>query len=254
MSLKAGILALSMITAMSSPMSLGSGDDTSVTDWNTVTIQQRSVGHESGCTVCSLQLIIQNSRTIDDYLQCEGLQDSDSGTYAFFDATTQGKDGFANGDSWNTETFLDYTNEYCDGTFSWADLSDVAKQVNNYTVGMWDKDFKSMSYEDQLRAMKYLWENGYYVAVGVEYKGVGQESNGVEGYYASHVTMLAGVDDETIWLNDPATGTIRDYKECSAKGGDYNIVYVLVFDNSETTPYYTDLSGKTNVIGFFIGE
>lgn len=251
---KSSAIALSLCVALSSPTSLGTSDDTSVTDWNTVTIQQGSVGHTSGCTVCSLQLVVQNSKTIDEELQLEGKQTSSDGLYGYFDATTQGKYGFGNGDSWCVDNFINYTDQYCNGSFSWADLEDVAETKGHYTVGMWDKDFRDMTYTEQLKAMQYLWENGYYVVLGCEYTGVGQESNGVSGYMAAHAVMLAGVDDTTIWLNDPATGTIRDYSECSAKGGDYNIVYALVLDNSETMPYYKELDGKLNVIGFFIGE
>lgn len=242
---------LPLCIMLASPVSLTNEDDENVTDWNDITIDQMSVGHERGCTICSLQIIVQSSRTLDEDLQLEeGYTLSE---YLHFDSISQSY-GLGFGDAWSPDGLIAFSDKYCNGTFSWADLGSAGKMKGNYCVGLWCKDFKDMSYSEQLEAMRYLWENGYYVAVGVEYKGVDQKSNGVSGYEGAHATVLAGVDDTTIWLNDPATGTIRDYSKCSAKGGDYNIMYCLVYKNSETAPYLmTDsLDDKLNVIGFYV--
>ena len=52
------LIILSFLT----PLSIKA--DGSSTDWCQVTINQTGVGHGSGCTTVSLQLILQNSQTL----------------------------------------------------------------------------------------------------------------------------------------------------------------------------------------------
>lgn len=217
--------------------------DSSCASWNNVTINQTSVGHSKGCTVCTMQLILQNSQTLKSEYQLSGSQTSSGGSYAAwesaFRSTGISSKGSGSYDSWVPSAFVSGANSLTDAT--WSTPSAVMYHGTDYNgmnaiVGFSAFDFKDMSYEQQVAAMKGLWNMGYFVAFCVEYKGVGQESNGPSGYKAAHATMLAGVDDTDIYFNDPAIGKVCLYKDRSAKGGAYNLVYVLLYANDKTSP------------------
>lgn len=210
--------------------------------WCKVTINQTGVGHGSGCTVVSMQLLLQNSKQLKKH-QLSGAQTSATKDYKAFDKDCEGA-GFQNGDQWVTGKFASGASNLCKSKWSSsASLKDSKKNATTKdyhgataVVGFGNKDFKDMTHAEQATAMKAFWNSGYYCIFCVEYKGVGQKSNGVDGYKAAHATMLAGVKGSEIYLNDPAVGKVCKYSERSAKGGAYNLMYILPFKNEGSSP------------------
>ena len=236
------LIILSFLT----PLSIKA--DGSSTDWCQVTINQTGVGHGSGCTTVSLQLILQNSQTLPSDLQLSGNITSATTEYKNFDKKTE---GFHSGDAWIIGNFANSCTSLSNATWSSASSVDgqtlTTKDYNSTKaiVGFGGKDFRDMSYEEQVTSMKAFYNSGYFVVFCVEYKGVNQQSNGASGYKAAHACVLAGVDNGDIYLNDPATGTVCAYKDRSAKGGAYNLVYVELFKNDKTSPL--SLSGSSPI-------
>lgn len=223
--------------------------DSSVADWCTVRINQKGVGRGSGCTVVSLELICQNSGVIKDEYKLSGAVTDATDAYTKFDNACT----FHSGDGWIIGSFASGASEVTNAT--WTNETAVAGDTPatkdyNYVsaiTGVGDKNFKDMSYEEQVSAMKAFWNAGYFVVFCVEYKGVGQESNGPDGFKAAHATMLAGVDDSDIYINDPANGQVCLYKDRSAKGGAYNLMYILCFKNDKTAPNTLSSGGDAKV-------
>lgn len=220
------------------------------TNWNKVTINQTSVGHSSGCTVCTLQLMLQNSGTLKSEYQLSGNQSSSGGSYGTFDTAFKNTGAVSEGgDGWVLDKVISGFNSLSDAT--WSSSSDSSFSSTDYNsltalTGLGNKDFKDMTASEQLTCAKTLWNGGYWVAFCVEYKGTSKtKGNGTGNYKANHATMLAGVDSSTIWLNDPATGSVRNYAECSNGGNPYNLVYVLLFKNDKSSPL--SLSGDQTV-------
>lgn len=236
------LIILSFLT----PLSVSA--EGSSTSWCQVTINQTGVGHGSGCTTVSLQLILQNSQTLPSDLQLSGNITSATDAYKNFDKKTE---GFHSGDAWLIGNFADTCTSLSNAT--WSGVSSVDGQTlttKDYNstkaiVGFGGKDFRDMSYEEQVASMKAFYNAGYFVVFCVEYKGVNQQSNGASGYKAAHACVLAGINNEDIYLNDPATGTVCAYKDRSAKGGAYNLVYVELFKNDKTSPL--SLSGSSPI-------
>lgn len=236
------LIILSFLT----PLSIKA--DGSSTDWCQVTINQTGVGHGSGCTTVSLQLILQNSQTLPSDLQLSGNITSATDVYKNFDKKTE---GFHSGDAWLIGNFANTCTSLSNAT--WSGVSSVDGQTlttKDYNstkaiVGFGGKDFRDMSYEEQVTSMKAFYNSGYFVVFCVEYKGVNQQSNGASGYKAAHATVLAGVDNGDIYINDPANGQVCLYKDRSAKGGAYNLVYVELFKNDKTSPL--SLSGSSSI-------
>ena len=211
------------------------------TSWNKVTINQSGVGHSKGCTVCTLQLMLQNSQTVKSEYQLSGNQSSSGGSYSTFDTAFKNTGAVSEGgDGWVLGSVVSGFNSLSNAT--WSSVADGGFNSTNYNsltalTGLGDKDFKDMSASEQLTCAKTLWNGGYWVAFCVEYKGTSKEKgNGTGDYKANHATMLAGVDETTIWLNDPANGSVRNYADCSNGGNPYNLVYVLLFKNDKSSP------------------
>lgn len=223
--------------------------DSSVADWCKVQINQTGVGRGSGCTVISLELICQNSGAIKDEYKLDGAITDATDTWKKFDEDCS----FHNGDSWVIGSFTSGAGAVTNATWtnetSISDSTADTKDYNSVTAitGLGNKNFKDMSYEEQVTAMKAFWNAGYFVVFCVEYKGVGQESNGPDGFKAAHATMLAGVDDTDIYINDPANGQVCLYKDRSAKGGAYNLMYILCFKNDKTAPNTLSSGGNAQV-------
>lgn len=223
--------------------------DSSVADWCKVQINQNGVGRGSGCTVVSLELICQNSGVIKDEYKLSGAITSATSEYKAFDNACT----FHSGNSWKIGSFTSGAGKVTNAT--WTNETSITgdtpdtKSYNsvNAITGVGNKNFKDMSYEEQVSAMKAFWNAGYFVVFCVEYKGVGQESNGPDGFKAAHATMLAGVDDTDIYINDPANGKVCLYKDRSAKGGKYNLMYILCFKNDKTAPNTLSSGGDAKV-------
>lgn len=227
----------------------GTGNTGSKGEWCTVSIKQGGVGHPSGCTVCTLQLILQNSTQLKDN-QLKGAITTRTSEYETFDKACAGA-GIQDGDSWLIGGFEGGATKLCKSGWSneskkkFGGDSAMGEGYNSTTaiVGLGDKKFSEMTPSEQATAMKVFWNAGYFVVFCVEYKGVEQDSNGPDGYKAAHATMLAGVKGKKIYINDPATGKIEDYgKRTNSSGKPYNLMYVELFKNDKTSP--RKISGK----------
>ncbi len=245
--LKGFLLVLMTIFILNSNLTVYA--DSSVADWCTVQINQNGVGRGSGCTVVSLELICQNSGVIKDEYKLSGAITDATAEYTAFDNACT----FHNGDSWVIGSFTSGAGSVTNATWTnetsvTGDMPDTADYNSVSAItGVGSKNFKDMSYEEQVSAMKAFWNAGYFVVFCVEYKWVGQESNGPDGFKAAHATMLAGVDDTDIYINDPANGQVCLYKDRSAKGGDYNLMYILCFKNDKTAPNTLSSGGDAQV-------
>lgn len=237
-----------LVLSLMSPIYVSA--DGSDGSWCTVTIDQSKVGHPSGCTVCSLQLMFQNSQTIDKEYQLSGSCTSNTGKYKKFNDLCESSGTFQQGDSWVIGSTVAFSDKYCSKTFSEASIGSDMTQKDHFgnkstIVGMGGKDFRDMSKEEQIDAMKVIWNNGYYAIFCVDYEGVDRNSNGPDGYLAAHATMFAGVDDKAIYINDPATGRVDNYFNSKGQGGSYQLLYMILFKNSKTSP--KDLSGGATI-------
>lgn len=225
--------------------------DSSVADWCTVQINQNGVGRGSGCTVVSLELLCQNSGTIKDEYKLDGDITSATDTYTSFDSACT----FHTGDSWILGNFTSGASAVTNATWN----TDVVTAENNadtgdyngvtVITGVGNKNFKDMEVSEQLSALKGFWNAGYFVVFCVEYIDNVQHNNGKEGFWANHATMLAGLDDSTIYLNDPASGSIVNYNELHDRdeGDKYNLVYIVTFKNDKTAPNTLSSGGNAQV-------
>lgn len=225
--------------------------DSSVADWCTVRINQKGVGRGSGCTVVSLELLCQNSGTIKDEYKLDGDITSTTDTYTSFDNACT----FHTGDGWILGNFTSGAGEVTNATWS----TDIATEENNadtgdysgvtVVTGVGNKNFKDMKVDEQLSAIKGFWNAGYFVVFCVEYIGNVQHNNGRDGFWANHATMLAGLDDSTIYLNDPASGSIVSYNELHDReeGNKYNLVYIVTFKNDKTAPNKLSSGGNAQI-------
>lgn len=247
--LKGILLLLIVIAILSSNLTVYA--DSSVTDWCTVRIKQGGVGRGSGCTVVSLELLCQNSGTIKDEYKLDGDITSATDTYTSFDNACT----FHTGDSWILGNFTSGAGAVTNATWS-TDVTTAENNIdtgdyNGVTVitGVGNKNFKDMEVSEQLSALKGFWNAGYFVVFCVEYTGNVQHNNGIEGFWANHATMLAGLDDSTIYLNDPASGSIVNYNELHDRdeGDKYNLVYIITFKNDKTAPNTLSSGGDAQV-------
>lgn len=235
-----------------------------VGEWADIFIVQSSVNHPSGCTVCTLQLILQNSMTLKPEWQFSaGQQTSWSGKYKEFDLYCA-DNGSGNGisrpidvaannktsDSVQSANFPKIANSMVRSDITWQSVTtssvggqSVSNTSTNIVTGVGNKDFKTMHSEDSSRvpksviaAMKLFYNAGYFVVVGIKYKGATNSSNGPDGYKANHWAMLAGVDDNDVYFNDPANGKITKLSTATAYSKPYQIQYLLLFANNQTSP------------------
>lgn len=244
-------LLLLFLTVLLCGSNLTAYADSSVADWCTVRINQKGVGRGSGCTVVSLELLCQNSGTIKDEYKLDGDITSTTDTYTSFDNACT----FHTGDGWILGNFTSGAGEVTNATWS----TDIATEENNadtgdysgvtVVTGIGNKNFKDMKVDEQLSAIKGFWNAGYFVVFCVEYIGNVQHNNGRDGFWANHATMLAGLDDSTIYLNDPASGSIVSYNELHDReeGNKYNLVYIVTFKNDKTAPNKLSSGGNAQI-------
>lgn len=227
--------------------------DSSATDWCKVRMKQSSVGHTAGCTVVTLQLILQNSGVLKSEYQLDGDITSSTSGYSTFNSAVESS-GMAAGDGWMIGSFVSGANTLCDATWS-TDTSSSAGDskkgsysgVIDVVTGVGDKNFVDMTHDEQLAVLKAFWNSGYFMAFCVTYTGAEANNNGRDGFWANHATMVAGVDDSAIYLNDPASGTIVNYDDCTNGGHPYNLVYLVAFKNDKTSPNKLSSGGNVNI-------
>ena len=230
--------------------------------WCKVYVKQGGVCHPAGCTVVSLQLILQNSGTLKPEWQLSGAITSrsfrDGSPYDKFDIECATNPGISEGimanktsDSVKSGNFTTVAGRVCESGVSWSRVSSGASvdgqsasngSSTDVVTGLGGKDFKNMSHAEVVSSMKAFWNAGIWCAVAVEYKGGTKDpTNGPAGYKGNHWVMFSGVDDSDVYFNDPATGSTTRLSTAKSYGGNYHIVYLVPFKNSKTTP--ADVAG-----------
>ena len=221
----------------------GSGSDGS---WCKVKIKQGGVGHTSGCTVCTLQLILQNSGELKEN-QLNGEITSATSEYTAFDSACTSA-GFQSGDAWIIGKVPDGFTSLCNSSWkSESGSGSITADYNGITAltGINGKKFTEMTDSEQVTSMKTLYNSGYFVIFCVRYANSTPDANGPAGYKAQHATMLAGVTEDEIYINDPANGAIRKYSEAtSGSSGAYELVYCILLKNDNVS--LLSLSGGNN--------
>lgn len=208
-------------------------------NWCKVKINQNGVKRGSGCTVVTLQLLLQNSATLPSNLQLNGTIKSKTKEYSNFDSKCS---GFYIGDNWVIGSFASTATKISNAKWSNAfkpSGSKNAKKVNYNTVsavvGLGNKTFKSMTKSEHATAVKAFWNAGYFCTFCVTYTNDPEENNGPKDYKANHATMLAGVDGNDIYINDPASGEVKKYTDKSISK--YKLQYMICFKNDKTKSY-----------------
>lgn len=266
MSLLMTLILLFSLVSMSSVGAVG--------EWANVKISQRRVDHWSGCTVCSIQLMFQNSDTLKSEWQFPAglVPCSNYGKGDLYDKFNQlCTDNIASGTGVNKDKrkcpacgyvysgkthvsdavwparINTLANKACKDGITWSFLGSensvegqsTERRGSNYVVGVGGKDFKNMTYSETVSAMKLFWNAGYWVAIGLVYKSGGtQQGPGPTGYTSDHWVMLCGVDDSNFYINDPGDGTVNTF----ASHENYKcIVHLALFKNSYKSPL--ELSG-----------
>lgn len=221
-----------------------------VGEWCDVFIMQKEVDHDSGCTICTCQLIFQNSGTLKPEWQFQGIVNSTSfsnGTksYSDFNNTTTSA-GLNNGDYCYIEHFQDASNLLCIDGITWTfgmDLegSDTALATGSTRIvgGLNGTRFDAMTDEQVRTALKAFWNAGYFVILGIYYKGSSVENNqwnGTDGYWAQHWVMLAGVDDNGVYIDDPIYDHVVRMEDCVAYQVKYKLKYIVPVKCNKTSP------------------
>lgn len=246
-----------------------------VGEWANVCLVQRSVDHWQGCTVCTLQLMMQNSDTLKPEWQFSaGVIPSskyqDGSKYDKFNQ--QCSSNIANGigdnvaaaknagygskhvsDSVRPANMNALAQKVCRDGITWthfASESSVSDGTNSNSVtmkssvviGLGGKNFKSMSQSEVISAMKLYWNAGYWVAVGLTYSSGGSQLGpGPDGNRSDHWVMLAGVDDSNFYINDPAYGKVGGFFNNSNWPKYDKVVHLAIFKNNYKSPL--ELSG-----------
>lgn len=218
----------------------GEGGNGSDGSWCKVTIKQGGVGHPSGCTVCSMQLCLQNSGTMTQY-QLNGNITSKTTEYTAFEqsfrdagCSTAGDSGNYDGAVWTALPSYPYAKGF-------QPLETISEKV---VEGIGTKNLADMTKQEQIVATSLFWNAGYWCILIVDYGKYSVDGGNKAGFNGGdHAVMLAGVTKDAIYINDPATGTIRNYNTMNAtttRGGVYNIVGIYAYKNTDATP--VDLS------------
>lgn len=244
-----------------------------VGEWNTVFFKQRYIDHWQGCTVCTLQLMMQNSGTLKTEWQLPaGIQQSSY--YGKGDAydkfNQQCTDNIANGigtniseairsnrgygtnhvsDAVRPANMQALANKVCADGVTWTFVTDggtlegdTSKTGSSYVIGLGTRDFHSMQKDEVVAAMKLFWNAGYWVAIGFTYSsGNNGLGPGPTGYTSDHWVMLAGVDDNNFYINDPAYGCVGGFYNNSLWPTYDKVQHLAIYKCSAISPL--ELSG-----------
>lgn len=234
-------------------------------EWCSVRIYQKKVSHEQGCTVCTLQLILQNSGTLKPEYQLSGdITSNTAGSkYRTFDVKCGQSGGISSGldsdgsskDDWRIVNFTSFASSVCADGVVWESSANISggtpltqSDWANCTIvgGIGGKKFKDMSYSEVITAMKLFWNSDYFCALGCFYDGYIINNNGPDAvnYPANHQVMFAGVDDTGVYINDPIAGLAYmhdcySYRRAAAANGgtgQYRLSYLVAFKNNKTSP------------------
>lgn len=238
-------------------------------EWANVYIKQKTVDRWLGCTVCTLQLMLQNSDTLlSEWQMPPGvIPPSHYGAGDKYDKFNQA----CVGNIGCTETAYNKSGRVCPATgydysgkrhccddvvpsgmnsvshlckpgTNWKFLGGVSSVEgsstntagSNFVVGIGGTDFKSMTYAQTVSAMKLFWNAGYWVAIGLVYNNNSSKLGpGPSGYTSNHWVMLAGVDDNDFYINDPYSGDCKTFKSHSTYD---KVVHLALFKNDVNSP------------------
>lgn len=238
------VILLSLYT----PVEISAEDSGSDGSWCKIFINQSNSYAPSGCTMCTIINIIQNSGLISD-----SSNQAKAGSYggtkkdAEFDKIFNKMYARSTNSEWSfrvidqglkveTQT-VPLMNKYCEGA-NWKVQAEGVKGTGNWTctVGVNGKPFNKMSDKELLDAFKMFWNNGYWGAIGLQSTSDPQnwspEAKDGSGniYQARHWVMWSGVNDKDIYFNDSAGGTTSS-KFGKYKG--YKLQYVVLFKNDK---------------------
>lgn len=218
-----------------------------VGEWAPINIFQKKCGHSSGCTVCTYQIILQNSGLLKPEWQLTSSVTSRTTEYANFDKETI-KNGLA--DSTHTDRVYygalpKVAKAMCQDGVEWryaTDVTGVSGAIENTGLGeailvgkVGDKRIDKMSDEEVISLMKAFYNCEFYAVLGIYYVGHEEANNGTGSYTANHWVMFTGVDDSGIYINDPIYGSKR-MQDCKSYDGQYRIRYLIPIKNNKNSP------------------
>lgn len=223
-------------------------------EWANVYLKQGGILHPKGCTVCTLQLILQNSDTLKPEYQLPPGQVTsrswrDNSTYDKFDlacAPGISQDVLSNKTSDNVVPAAMSTTagKVCKDGVTWTHYAGESsvegtalRNASGLVVAVGGVDLHSMSHEQVISAMKLFWNAGYWVAIGITYtSGGSQLGPGPSGYKSDHWVMLSGVDDTNFYINDPAFAKGGGYYNNSSWPKYDKVQHLAIYKNNQTSP------------------
>ena len=192
--------------------------------------------HHKGCTVLSLQHIIQNSGVLQgdntkyqlssnkNYVNSSDKFDGDSVKYGDWDTYCGSLGGFQSGlnDGMIQGNFPVAVDKMSGGKYSATQGGEATNLTASdakvfYKLG--DKTFQKMTYDEVKEAFKIVYEAGYWCAVGVFYKGQHETNQSSLGTLScNHFVCFSGFDSNgDVMLYDSGVGYYVD-----ANNGNYN--------------------------------
>lgn len=213
-----------------------------VGEWASVHIYQKKVGHNSGCTTCTYQLILQNSGTLKPEYQLTGDQTSRTTAYVNFDNACANA-GLNSGDAVYYGSLPSVGSKLCKDGVTWeystavtgTETPEVSSLGSAKLIGkVGSKRFDAMSDSEVISIMKAFYNCDFWCVLGIYYQGSSLKNNGTDTYPANHWVMFSGVDDNGVYINDPIYGSAR-MEDCSS-GGTYKIRYIVPIKCSSCSP------------------
>lgn len=227
-------------------------------EWADVYIKQHEVLHPRGCTVVTLQLILQNSDTLKSEWQLPAGRVPtrtwrDNSVYDKFDIEGAASPGISGGvlesegktsDSVLSGNMASFASRVCESDVTWEQVSDGSvgsesiKNPSSSTVvcGFGSSDFHDMDKSKIITSFKAIYNAGYWAVIAISYNDGTETSNGPEGYRANHWVMFSGVDDSNVYINDPAYGKGGGFYDNSDWAYYSKIEYVVLYKNNKTSP------------------
>lgn len=231
--------------------------------WCTVTCVQGQLGYPKGCTGCSVMLVMQNSLTLSEEHQLKGNYNSENATdfqnFKKLLDDTAPSNMFSSGAGLVNPAYMfgDVNTELFQG--SWSEPSSVningteQTTITAQTFSAVMTEFngtmiKDLSFEEHLQLCQLLWNNDYWVILGMSYQAESPSGVCDAGEVGSnHWVMMSGVTDTDMYMNDPANGnhslsyTTKYNNNSSSYANHYEIHYLVLLKNSINSP--KDLAG-----------